>query len=671
MILFDLVIRNAKIFDGAGGAPVLQDLAVKDGRVAARGERLGPGAREIDAKGLWLTPGLLDIHTHYDLEVELSPGLPESVRHGTTTVVVSNCSLGLAFGAQREGDQDPVVDCFARVENIPKPVLKRVADRATWTDSKDYLDHLDTLNLGPNIAPMVPYSMLRIQAMGVSPSVTRDPTRAEMAEMERLLEKAMREGYCGFSSDGLPFHYLSNDPNRDRRIPSQYGGYTELKRLTGVVRRFARVWQATPPTESPLKVFRTFLLTSGRLFGKPLKITAVAALDVRSNRNIIKSAHLLARLLNSKLLDGRFYLQSLAARFLVFGDGPVTPLSEEIPELRELIKLDFEDDAGRRALYEDPAFEARFKKMWRKGKRGYGLDRLKRLLRLETYAFRRAIEEMEVAECPVAAWKGENLQAIFERVKAFQRALPPSPASAGEGPGVRGRQADAPLSNVDAPSPGASRHPLPQAGEGYSPDEHAMLASFPPLADDADFFFHLLKTWDRRFVWKTISANFDADMVARLTMSELFLPGFADSGAHLTNLAFYDVNLRALKIATEAKGEAGAAYMVKRLTRDAAEVFGLDAGSIDIGAQADLVLIDPDALMRHDGEANTQRIWRETLQNDQLVCRSDGVVKGVFIRGEEVWDGKDFTPAFERKKLGRVLLAKDAEVAAPMAMAAE
>ena len=631
MTPFDLIIRNAKIFDGSGAAPAIEDIAVKDGKIAARGRVAGAAAREIDARGLWLTPGLLDIHTHYDLEVELSPGLPESVRHGTTTVVVSNCSLGLAFGAQREGDQDPVVDCFARVENIPKPVLKRVADRATWDDSKVYLDHLETLNLGPNIAPMIPYSMLRIAAMGVTPSVTRDPTPAEMAEMERLLEKGMAEGYCGFSSDGLPFHYLSNDPNRDRRIPSQYGGYAELKRLTDVVRRFGRVWQATPPTESPLKVFRTFLLTSGRLFGKPLKITAVAALDVRANRNIIRSAHLLARFLNSKMLDGRFYLQSLAARFLVFGDGPVTPLSEEIPELRELIKLDFEDDAGRRALYDDKGFEARFKAIWRKGKSGFSLARLKRLLRLEEYAFRRAIEEMEVVDCPVAAWKGENLGDILERVKAFQAS----------GKGAR------------------------------TPEESAMLASFPPVADDADFFFHLLKTWDRRFIWKTISANYDAGMVSRLTMSDLFLPGFADSGAHLTNLAFYDVNLRALKIATEAKGEAGAAYMVKRLTRDAAEVFGLDTGTIDVGAQGDLVLIDPAALMRHDGEANTQRIWRDTLQNDQLVCRSDGVVRGVFIRGEEVWDGKAFTPVFENKKLGRVLLARDTEAATPLAMAAE
>lgn len=622
MTQFDLVIRNAKIFDGAGGAPVIEDLAVKGGKVAARGKGLGPGAREIDAEGLWLTPGLLDIHTHYDLEVELSPGLPESVRHGTTTVVVSNCSLGLAFGAQREGDQDPVVDCFARVENIPKPVLKRVADRATWTDSKDYLGHLDTLNLGPNIAPMIPYSMLRIQAMGVTPSVTRDPTDAEMAEMERLLEKGMMEGYCGFSSDGLPFHYLANDPNRDHRIPSQYGGYTELKRLTDIVRRHGRVWQATPPTDNPLKVLRTFLLTSGRLYGRPLKVTAVAALDLRSNRTVIVSARLLARLLNARLINGRFFLQSLAARFKVWADGPVTPLSEEIPALRELMTPDLEDRAGRQKLYDDPAFEARFKAMWRTGKSGVTLARLKRLLRLEDMALRRAPDEMVVEQGPVPAWTGETLAAILVRLKRFQET----------GAGARDEA------------------------------ERAVFATFPPVADDADLFFHLLKTHDRDFVWWTISANFDERRMKRLTMSPDFLPGFADSGAHLTNLAFYDVNLRALRIAFDENGEAGVGWMVKRLTRDAADVFGVEAGSIDPGAQADIVLIDPAALARHDGEKQTLRIWRDCLETEQRVNRSDGVVKAVFIRGRAVWRDGEFTPALESEALGRVLRARNASL---------
>ena len=97
-----LLIRNALVFDGSGAAPRREDLAIRDGRIAARGSNLPVegAARVVDAGGRWLMPGLLDIHTHLDLEVELAPGLPESVRHGTTTVVVGNCSLGTAFGAQ-------------------------------------------------------------------------------------------------------------------------------------------------------------------------------------------------------------------------------------------------------------------------------------------------------------------------------------------------------------------------------------------------------------------------------------------------------------------------------------------------------------------------------------------------------------------------------------------
>jgi N-acyl-D-aspartate/D-glutamate deacylase len=622
MAAFDLLIKGAKIFDGLGGEPVIGDLALKNGRISARGRDLPDDIADkvVDASGLWLMPGLIDAHTHYDLEVELDPALPESVRHGATTVIVSNCSLGLAFGALRKGREDPVVDCFARVENIPKPVLSRVADKATWNDSREYLLHLDEMRLGPNIAPMIPYSMLRIAVMGTDASVSRPASEAEIREMERLLEKGMAEGYIGFSSDALPFHYLSNDPNRDKRIPSQYGSYDELKRLTAVVRRYGRLWQATPASESPLQTLRMFLLSSGRFFKKPLKITAVAALDLRSNRMVINSAYLLTRILNSRLLGGRFTLQSLAAPFKVFSDGPVSPLSEEIPELRELMKVDLEDRAGRQKLYDDLAFEARFKAMWRKGKSGFNLARVKRFLRLDDWALRRAADEMFVERAPVASWKGQSFAEIMGRLKRFQET----------GGGAR------------------------DAGE------RAAFAAFPPVEDDADFVFHLFKIHDRDICWWTVSANANEKKLRKIIMDPEFLPGFADSGAHLTNIAFYDVNLRALKIAMEEKGEEGVAYMVKRLTRDAAQLFNIEAGSLEPGAEADVILIDPRALAAYDSEAATQRIHREVLDNDQLVNRSDGVVSHVFIRGQLVWNGREFTKAFEKKKLGRLLRARGA-----------
>ncbi len=125
MTAWDTLIRNATVFDGSGAPPQQMDVAIRDGRIAHRGSDLSAddAAQVVDAAGLWLMPGLLDIHTHLDLEVDLEPGLPEVVRHGTTTVLIGNCSLGTCFGSQLQGEQNPIVDCFTRVENIPKSVL--------------------------------------------------------------------------------------------------------------------------------------------------------------------------------------------------------------------------------------------------------------------------------------------------------------------------------------------------------------------------------------------------------------------------------------------------------------------------------------------------------------------------------------------------------------------
>ncbi|MEL7401488.1 MAG: N-acyl-D-glutamate deacylase, partial [Pseudomonadota bacterium] len=138
----DTWIKGAKIFN-EGKTPIVEDIAIRDGHIVARGTNLNIASakHEVDAQGLWLTPGLFDIHTHYDLELEVAPGLPESVRHGTTTVVIANCSLGLAFGNQRDGKNDPIVDCFARVENLPKHVLRSGADGVSWNTPQEYFSH--------------------------------------------------------------------------------------------------------------------------------------------------------------------------------------------------------------------------------------------------------------------------------------------------------------------------------------------------------------------------------------------------------------------------------------------------------------------------------------------------------------------------------------------------
>ena len=619
---WDTLIQNALVFDGSGAPPVTADVAIADGKIAKVGSGLAPSdaKQTIDAAGKWLMPGLLDIHTHFDLEVELQPALRESVRHGTTTVVMSNCSLGLAFGNQRTPDQDPIVDCFARVENMPKHVLQKAADRATWRTSGEYLQHLDKLPLGPNVVPLLPQSMLRIEVMGLKDSVRRRATREEVGRMEALVEQAMQEGYAGFSTDALPFHYLANDPNRKLKIPAQHGSYSELRRLTNVVRRFGRVWQATPPKDSPLEVLKTFLLTSGRLFGRPLKLTAVAALDVATNRGLATLGLILTKVLNSKLLNGRFRLQALAAPFKVYSEGALTPLSEEIPELRVLNEPDLEDRAARRAIMRESKWRRAFKRMWSTGKRGFGLARIKRWLSREDLALSRNLDEMVVHRCPIDVWTGEDLGAIYARLIAWQKS----------GDGAR------------------------------SDEERAVFEGAPrPIGDDGDFFLYLLETLDTDLYWWTITANRDPAVLKRLLTHEQILPGFNDSGAHLTNMAFYDANLRGLRVVAEDGLEAVARH-VRRLTAEPADFFDLDVGRIAEGQQADVVLVDPDALASYDGDANVTEIYREDFEHVQLVNRSDGVVPGVWIRGQRVWDGERFDDVLGTVALGRCLTAKSA-----------
>lgn len=628
---YDLLILGATVFDGSGGAPVAADVGIRDGRIAdiRPGLSDAPAQRVVEAAGKWLMPGLLDIHTHFDLEVEIAPHLPEAVRHGTTTVVTSNCSLGLAFGNQRRDGQDPVVDCFARVENIPKPILAAVAEKADWTDSAAYLAHLDSLPLGPNLVPLVPHSMLRIEVMGLKDSIERDPSDAEIDEMARLLDKAMGEGYAGFSTDALPFHYLANRPNERRRIPAQYGRFAELKRLTGVVRDWDRLWQATPHKDSPKETLRTFLLSSGRFRTRPLRLTAVAALDVATNRSIVKLARRLSRLLNSRLVDGRFRLQALAAPFKVWAEGPLTPLAEEIPELRLLNEPDLEDRAARRAILTDPAYIARFQRMWVKGKRGWSMARLKRLRQREEYAIDRSLDAMVIDRCPVPDWHGETVAAVYARFRRF---------------------ADAP----DAARSGV---------------ECAAFERLADATDEATFLLALWREFDTDFYWYMVSANRDPAVLRDLLMDPLLLPGFNDSGAHLTNMAFYDGNLRALRIA-QAEGAAAVATMVRRLTSEPADFFGIDAGRLAPGAVADLALIDPVALADYDSEVHTRLIHRDDFGHHQLVNRSDGVVALTVIGGRVIWDGEGCVPEAGHMRFGRCLRAANHKADA-MAQAAE
>ena len=303
-----VLIKNGLVFDGTGQYPVLTDVLCQDGVIQQIGGIDAEADTVIDAQGKWVTPGLLDIYTHYDLEVEVDPRLPESVRHGTTTVVMSNCSLGVAFGKQANPDdplEDPIVDCFARVENMPKDVIRKSAENIDWTDTQGYLDHFKDVPLGPNVSPMIPHSMLRIEVMGLQDSISREPTEDELVKMEHLLRQAMQQGYVGMSVDLLPLHYLANDPHKNACIPTQHASHSEVKRLANIVREFDGTLQATPNPDNLLATLKTFALTSGLLHGKPLKTTATAAMDLRANKLGSIMILFLTKVLNSSLFKGQ------------------------------------------------------------------------------------------------------------------------------------------------------------------------------------------------------------------------------------------------------------------------------------------------------------------------------------------------------------------------------
>ena len=619
----DLLIRNARVFNN-GEAAVTEDIAIKNGKIVKRGHELAVSGNTqvIDATGLWAMPGLFDIHTHYDLELEVAPALPESTRHGTTTVVIANCSLGLAFGAQRskaEGDSamvDPIVDCYARVENIPKPVLRACADKVDWNSPQEYIEHLDQVNMGPNVVTMIPHSMLRIETMGFQDSVSRDPTDTEVSQMQDTLRDGLRMGYAGFSTDALPFHYLANQPNTHKTIPTQFAKYHEIKQLTQVVREEGLLWQATPPKDSPFNVIKTFLLSSGRFFGKPLKMTVVAALDVANNRNLLKLTKLLANLLNSKFIRGDFHMQALGAPFKIWSDGAITPIAEEIPELRALNETDLEDVQARQSILADPEYIEAFRAMWMKGKQGFSLARLKRILRLEDYAFDRDLSGMNIDRCPQQEWQGQSFQNVLDSLQAFQKG---------------------------------------EAESLTQQEQKRFNEEFMSVNDEADFMLQMLRSFDTQLSWSTVTANRDIHTVRELLMNPKLLPGFNDSGAHLTNMAFYDVNLRSIKLAAQSGDEQDISYIVKRLSKDAADVFGVSGGTIYEGDVADLILLDPQQLQNYDGEKNIQRIYREEFQHEQLVNRSDGVVPLVLIGGKIAWQDNQFHPELGKTKYGRLL----------------
>jgi len=161
--------------------------------------------------------------------------------------------------------------------------------------------------------------------------------------------------------------------------------------------------------------------------------------------------------------------------------------------------------------------------------------------------------------------------------------------------------------------------------------------------------------YDRQFRWHTTTANHRPEKLRKLLFHPKTLPGFNGSGAHLTNMAFYDGNLRTLKMAQEESLDL-VSQAVSRLTREPAALFGLDVGVLKVGSKADIAIINPQQLEVYDSDKNTQMEYREAFDQAQMVNRSNGVVEQVLVGGKLAWNGADFDAQFGVEKYGDVLL---------------
>ncbi len=391
------IIRNGLYFDGLGNKGVKKDVIIKGNIVDSVVDKAPAieGAAEIDATDKWVCPGFLDIHAHYDAELEVMPALDESVRHGVTTVIIGNCSLSAAVGK----DED-IVDLFCRVENIPAKVLSKwLIGNVTWKNPTEYYEHLDTVPVGPNIASFIGHSNVRMSAMGTERSFTeKKATKEEIAKMQALIDEAMKAGYLGLSIDMLPFHRWAGVYNKKFTgvsVPSQQAAKSEYYQLADVLRKHDKVLQITPNAVDKTSFVTIMNLSRGGFFKKNIRTTIVAALDLKSNERIYKLLKVLG-FLGNEILGAKMKFQTLAEPFKNFGDGPITPLFEEFPSMISAISA---TEAERKKIFMDPAFRNQFVKEWN---------------HKAASVFPKALKEMWVVRSPEPSHAGKNFQQIGE-----------------------------------------------------------------------------------------------------------------------------------------------------------------------------------------------------------------------------------------------------------------
>lgn len=228
---YDLVIRGGRVVDGTRMPAFNGDVAVKDGLIAEIGNVRGQGRQEIDARGLIVAPGFIDVHTHYDAQLNWDPYASQSCWHGITSIVISACGFG--FAPCRPEDRERAMQRMTRVEAIPYAAMKE-GMRWDWVSQRDYLESLERAGIGVNVATYIPQSPIRAWVLGEEDSRREKVTADELEQMKELVRDGYRAGALGLSTD---LNLIDRDYDGSM-LPSLIASAEETEALIAVAREF-------------------------------------------------------------------------------------------------------------------------------------------------------------------------------------------------------------------------------------------------------------------------------------------------------------------------------------------------------------------------------------------------------------------------------------------------
>lgn len=568
-----IVIKNGLFFDGTGASGRVCHVVIQEGHIAEITEREvdeSQAERVIDAKGKWVMPGFLDTHTHYDAEVLAGPGLPESVRHGVTTVAMGSCSLSTILSSPED-----CADFFCRVEALPREsVLPALELHKTWSTPEEYIRGLESRALGPNIACFLGHSDMRTATMGLGRAVDPfdQPTRAEMEQMESMLNDALDSGYLGMSTMTNPWDKVGGERYRSSKLPSTYATWREYRNLHRILRKRERVLQSAPNITTKVNVFMFLSETAGLGFRKPLKVALISAADTKADPWLCDVLPAATSAWNF-LAKGNLRWQSVPMPFEVYADGMDLVVFEEF-------------GAGEAALHL--------------------ADELERNNLLQQEEYRR--------------WFRNDYEKRF--------------------------------------SPRVWHRDFYDATIDSAPDPTVIGKTFGEIADErglhpVDAFLDLVVEHGRKLRWKTTIANHRPDKLAKLASHPTVHVGFADSGAHVRNMAFYNYALYYLRSIWQAelrgKPVLPLGQAVHKLTGEQASWYGIDAGHLRVGDRADLVILNPEGL-NEDLDDYHEATMDMMGGLSRMVRRNDAAVEATMISGQVVFERGKFVDGFGQNR---------------------